>query len=144
MKATYFGKVTNGLLKITNRKNFDEHLKSFEGKEVQLILDRKKKQRGTQQNRYYWGVVVKIVKSGLKETGFNEYRSDESVSDLLKFRFLKVKEVSEYGEELERVKSTTELTTIEFEEYLEEIRQWAAEFLNVQIPLPNEELELEL
>lgn len=34
-------------------------------------------------------------------------------------------------------RSTTELDTREFEEYLERIRQWARKFLKFEIPLPN-------
>lgn len=48
----------------------------------------------------------------------------------------------ETGEVMTRVKSTTELSTVEFNDYTEKIRQWANEFLNLQLPLPNENAEL--
>jgi len=34
--------------------------------------------------------------------------------------------------------STTELDTMQFEDYLEKIRTWAKKFLNYRIPYPNE------
>jgi hypothetical protein len=34
--------------------------------------------------------------------------------------------------------STKKLTTVEFEEYLERVRRWAASFLSLYVPLPNE------
>ena len=37
--------------------------------------------------------------------------------------------------------TTKKLTTIEFNEYFEKIIQWGAEFLDVQIPYPNEMME---
>lgn len=40
--------------------------------------------------------------------------------------------------EIEYARSTTELSTIEFEKYLEDIRRWASMKLSCYIPLPNE------
>lgn len=48
----------------------------------------------------------------------------------------------ETGEEKTRIRSTTELTKIEFNTYLEEIWQWAAEYLSITIPAPNERFVL--
>jgi hypothetical protein len=39
--------------------------------------------------------------------------------------------------------STTELSTIQFEEYLDKIREFATEFLSIQIPLPNDTLTID-
>lgn len=44
----------------------------------------------------------------------------------------------ETGEVLTRVRSTTELNTIEFNEYTERIRMYANEFFSLQLPLPND------
>lgn len=43
----------------------------------------------------------------------------------------------ETGEVMTRVKSTTELTTVEFNEYTEKIRMWAGEFLKIDLPEPD-------
>lgn len=48
----------------------------------------------------------------------------------------------ETGEVMTRVKSTTELSTVEFNEYTEQIRLWSNDFLGLQLPLPNENVEL--
>ena len=42
------------------------------------------------------------------------------------------------GEKIPITKSTTELSTVEFEDYVAKIRMWAASFLSLIIPLPNE------
>ena len=39
---------------------------------------------------------------------------------------------------LMRIKGTSDLTTVEFEEFMARVRQWAGEELGVFIPLPNE------
>ena len=54
---TYFGKVENGLLKIFGRKQFDQELKEFEGKNVEIIVKKKKSKRTNAQNAYYYVLV---------------------------------------------------------------------------------------
>jgi hypothetical protein len=84
------------------------------------------------------------VRQGLIDQGFDNFRNDESVHELLKYRFLKVDESNPDGLFVERIKSTTELSTSQFMDYIAEIQRWASEFLNVYIPEPNEELMLKL
>ncbi len=36
------------------------------------------------------------------------------------------------------------MTTTDFMGYIEQIQQWSAEYLNVQIPSPNEQIQIEL
>jgi len=44
---------------------------------------------------------------------------------------------------LETIGSTTKMNTIEFSSFIEQIQQWSAEYLGVDIPSPNESLEIE-
>jgi len=45
------------------------------------------------------------------------------------------------GEVWQTIRSTTELTTIEDNDLAEELRQFASEYLSVNIPEPNEIME---
>ena len=85
-----------------------------------------RKTRSTSQNSYYWGVLVKHIS---EETGYSE---DETHAKLA-YKFLLIKD-----SKTPYVKSTTKLSTTEFEEYNEKIRQWASSFLSLSLPLPNE------
>jgi hypothetical protein len=142
MKAKYIGKIEDGRLRILNKSMFDAHIESLNGKEVSIVLDRNTKKRSNNQNAYYHGVVLPIVKAGLIDAGFENYRNNEQVHDLLKFRFLKTNENNVNGEFIERIKSTSELSTSQFMDFIAEVQKWATEFLNVYIPEPNENLEL--
>lgn len=141
MKIQIKTSVTNGKL-IRNRNLILEAINSYEGKELLITFEKPKKQRSNNQNAYYWGIVIVIIKSALKSTGNN--LSENDVHDLLRLKFLKetisIKE--ETGEVIERVKSTTELTTSQFMDYIAEIQQFAAEYFDVIIPDPNENLTL--
>lgn len=98
------------------------------------------KRRSLGQNAYYHAVVCGLILEGLKDAGYDDIESTEEVHEVLKRRFLK-KAVyhRDTGEVLEEItKSTTKLTTVEFEEYLEKCRRFASEYLGMYIPLPNE------
>jgi len=140
---TYTGTVTPDGLHLHNRKRFDKEVQEFAGKEVVVRIEKKRSKRSENQNRYYWGAVIPIVTEGLKGVGYRVTEADTHT--YLKSRFLIVTLVSELtGEILPTTGSTAQLTTTEFMEYIQEIQQWAAEFLNVYIPDPNEQTELEL
>ena len=100
------------------------------GKSIEVF-----KQRSEPENRYYWGVVVTILRNELGE------HSKYVVHEMLKSMFLKEIHHIEtvHGvKEIEAPKSTTELSTAEFEDYLTSIRQWASMELGIFIPEPNE------
>ena len=82
-----------------------------------------------------------MIKDGLRDMGYDEIKNDNQAHEILKARFLK-KTVGnpETSMVLETIRSTTELTKLEFCEYIEEIQKFGAEFLNIQIPNPNEQL----
>jgi hypothetical protein len=64
------------------------------------------------------------------------YSRDE-VHEILRGKFLSDSK-SIAGEDITFSHSTTELSTVEFEEYLSHIREWASIKLNIYIPEPNE------
>lgn len=133
---TYYGNVTlDGTLKLPGAKIRNE-VRVFTGKEIEVIFRRKRKHRSDPQNRYYWGVVVEMIRAGMKEMG--DKVTPNQVHEFLKWRFLRTQKIDEAtGEVLyEYAGSTADLSTVEFSEYVEKCCQFAAEFLGVSIPLP--------
>lgn len=103
------------------------------------------KKRSSQQNRYYFGCCLPLVKEGLQDIGYREVKTNEDAHEVLKYLFLKkVIPNEETGEVIETLGTTTKLSTTEFNEYIDQIIQWAAEYLSIQIPLPNEQLQINL
>lgn len=126
MRVLFWGEVKNGTLTLHNLTRFKNYLKSIEG-EVEVAIGKPKRLRTLQQNKYYWGVVLEVLYKQ-SEVGYTR----EEWHNALKFKFLRKEGL------LPTVESTTKLTTLEFEDYLDRIRQWAIEFLDCTIPLPNE------
>lgn len=97
--------------------------------------------RSLPQNAYYWSTVVPLVYTALRDSGFDAVRNHDDAHEVMKHLFLKVSE--QRGEVLiERVISTTELTKMEFSEYIEHITLWAWDYLQVTIPAPGQQLEV--
>lgn len=141
MKINVVSEVKNGKL-IRNRNQLSEVIASYEGQEISITVEKLKIKRSNPQNRYYWSTIIVIMQNCLKSTG-NMF-SLEDTHELLKLRFLKHSFLinEDTGECIERIKSTTELSTIEFSEYVEHIQQWCAEMFGVVIPSPNEQLTI--
>lgn len=144
---TYIGNVLpDGTIKLPKRLR-SEVGKAFAGKDVIVTFARPKKTRSSEQNRYYWGVVVRMVCEAFNEIG-NPVNADnqediQSVHEFLKRRFLQPEIfVDANGEAHEIGWSTSRLTTSQMMDYIAQIQQFAVEFLNVIIPDPGEQAEL--
>ena len=93
---------------------------------VEIIVRPFKKDRSQPQNRYYWGVVLKTIGNHLG------YTADE-MHQIFGTMFLSYEKNGRVF-----VMSTTKLTTVEFEDYLAEIKQWSAVEQQCFIPDPND------
>ncbi len=136
LKLTYFGGVSDGILKMP--KEFREQVKVFEGKRVEVTVKRVKKNRSNEQNSYYWGVVIPVVMSGLRDIGYDGLTSSE-VHDFLKNKFaINGREIinPNTGEVAKINKTTTTMSTTEMMDYIEQVTRFAAEWLNIEIPSP--------
>lgn len=96
-------------------------------------------QRTLQQNAYYWSVVVPSVKIGVEDvTG--ELQSTEAIHEMLKQKFLSKEVVhADTGKIIgSMTKSTEDLDITEFTVYLDQISQFARDYLNVEVPTSEE------
>lgn len=134
-KITATGQVTDGILKISNRRFFDADLKTMPDGSVMVTIERKSRKRSNQQNAYYWGVIIPLCKRGFNDLGHD--LNDEDTHTFLKSKFNALDIVFEdTGEVFPLGRSTTEMDTIDFMMYVEKIQQFAAEILNTIIPDP--------
>lgn len=124
--------VTNG--RLDNPDIFNEDLRHFEGKRFRLILTNDKK-RSNEQNKYWWGVVIRKIADWLR--GFGNDVTDEDVHEFLKMKYLGKKEVLINGKIFERYRSTTELNTLEFSDLKDKIQRDFAQ-KGLIIPDPNQ------
>ena len=109
-----FGKVKNGKLTLNNKDDFQNDLYKFHG-EVVLTLKELPKQKTNKQNNYYRAVIVRELAQHL---GYSENKMHE----ILKFKF--------------DIQSTTKLSQDEFQDFIDKIIRWSAQFLDFALPDP--------
>lgn len=123
-----------------NRNLVLKAIQHFEGKDVIVTFSKPKKSRSNNQNAYYWGVVLSIVQTGLLDATGELRNVNDIHYNILLPMFAPINDiVNKYTGEVinERITSSA-MTTTQFMEYILEIQKWAAEFLCIDIPSPNE------
>ena len=125
MTPIHLAEVKNGEVKYFYPDKLKTWLQQLGESKIEVIFRKRKKQRSIQQNRYLWGVPYKIVS---EDTGM----STEAVHNFFKLQFLRY-----YIGEFQTIKSTTELTPMEFNEYCDNINMFCVEKFGYSIPLPN-------
>lgn len=110
------GIVLKGKLTLDNPTRFKTLIPIFEGKKVQISVGEVKKPRSNQANKYYWSCVV-----GIPAEYFGYF--PEEMHSAFKMMFLK-----KHNEgKPDTTRSTTDLSTSEFSEYVERCKQFCAE-----------------
>jgi|WetSurMetagenome_2_1015567.scaffolds.fasta_scaffold121759_2 hypothetical protein len=112
------------------QKRFNIYLESFQPKTlVYVTIERagKNQARSDKQNNYYWGVVIELARN------FCGYTKDE-MHDAFGMMFRKMEAV----DGVPTIRSTSTMSTTEFNQYVEDCKQFAAVELGVYIPDPNE------
>jgi hypothetical protein len=122
----FTGSIKAGKLLLDRKPDFDAHLHTLEGRRVEVSVEKFKRKRTPNQNAWYWGVVLKEIS---KETGDDP----DSLHIAFKMKFSSHRTLHD----LVVPESTKTKDTIEFSEYCERVRQWANEYLHLNIPDPN-------
>jgi len=111
------------------KSDWQMNLAILQDEECEFIARKKKKKKSNKQNRYYRGVVVPYVAKAMGET-------DDRAHGYLQLEFFVYED--DQGRKYIRSTRLEDWETIEWEEKMSEIRQWASEFLNMFLPKPNE------
>jgi hypothetical protein len=112
-------------LKLNAPDYYHHALNQFKpGDYITITLTNKRPKRTVSQNNYYWGAYLPAIAA---ETG--EYDLD-ALHELFKGKFLSKESVETPWGVATKVKSTTELSVLEFSEFIEKI----AALTNIQPP----------
>lgn len=147
-KLVFFGSIKDGVIQLPKTMR-QQMLETFNGSRITVTVQRKRKKRSTEQNAYYWGAVIPAILDGLIKLGNNmqadnpEHRN--AVHEFLKNKFVHngTTFVTAHGEVFEFPASTSELSTSDFMDYLQYVKDWAFENLGVRILDPGEQAEIE-
>lgn len=100
-------------------------------------IKRVRKPRSNDQNGWLWGCIYPMLLDGLNDAGW-DFVDVEQVHDFFKAQMTADKVVNkETGEIVEFPRSTARMDTVAFSTYCERLREYAREYLNVEIPDPD-------
>ena len=135
MSGLFYGNIEGGKIRFHERGLFDKYISGFdEFDPVEIEVRKWRDTRTKQQNRYYFGVVLKLIS---KDTGFTQ----DELHQIFKTKYLTYKR--EYkGKWYAFVRTTTTLDTKEFGEYLDKIIRFVAEEFGIEIPEAGEDVVL--
>lgn len=123
--AIFYGRVLpGGLLVMERPTDYNRAIRSFAGKHVEILVRKRKTKRSSQANRYYFGVVVKLL---AEHCGYDPQEMHEALA----MRFLRIEDCPITG--APRRKHTPQTDTQEFADYVNHCIRLAAE-LGVVIP----------
>jgi hypothetical protein len=112
----------------------------LEGEEVTAVITKKKAPRSLRQNNWYNGVAIRYIREYLLETQGEKYTRDDihdwHLSKVVRPEVI-TKELMGQTIVVYKVKKTSEMSTIEFNEFKELIQAYWAE-RDLYIPDPNE------
>ena len=137
MKRLYYSKKNTH--PAGSRRLLNEMLDSLPLGDYVITITPNRKTRSTQQNAYLWGIVYPAVLFGLQDAGW-EITNEEQVHEYCKQSFAAREVINkDTGEVLSLPNSTARMQTAEFNVYVDKIKAFALEYLNITIPEPNEE-----
>lgn len=113
-------------------------IKKFSEREVEVTIQPLRKDRSSQQNRYYWGVVIPLTRAFYKENTGEEISADlMHVYHLTEILGNKIISKEIYGKDCFFVEtnSTKTMSTIEFNDFKEKIQKFYSE-KGLEIPDP--------
>lgn len=101
-----------------------------------ISVKRSRHCRSNNQNAYLWGVAYPILLTSMVREGW-ELTSVNEVHGIFKHLLTSRKVINRHtGEVVEFPASTAYMNTVEFTSYVDQIRKYAREYLNTEIPDP--------
>ena len=131
MKLSFIN--SNGTFPKAESSKVSDYMHRTKGKFIRIDYTAVKSSRSLLQNAYYWSVIVQMLS---EELGYET----DLMHSVLKQMFLPtiVSQLAGCEKDIIISKSTTDLDTVEFEEFVLQIRIWAKDFLSMSIPTPNQ------
>lgn len=102
-----------------------------------ITIKKVRKPRSNDQNGYLWGCVYPLILRGLINAGW-EFTCNEQVHEYFKKLFTSEQVINrDTGEIIEFPASTALMDTFTFKTYTDKLREYAFEYLGMDIPEPD-------
>jgi hypothetical protein len=131
--------IRGGRLRVVDPGRLAARVATWPDCEADLLLVRREAVRSREQNAWYWGVILEGIHRAIRaRSGYSRAELHEFFKARFNAREVVIVDAAGVicGEAIIGA-STRRLTRIAFSEYCEQIRQWAAETLDLDLPDPD-------
>ena len=144
-KISYIAiKDDNKPLRVVNSALLREETDRLPKGRYRLVIDKLKKNKSNSQLGWLYACIYPFVLRGLIDAGWEEITNLDQVDAYMKSLFANTEIVNRHSGEVIKVPALKrEMSTTEFSTYVEAIRQWAQSWLNVTIPDPETNIEID-
>jgi hypothetical protein len=122
--------------RIVNSKLFRQELDSLPVGRYKVTVEKYRKAKSNSQLAWLYGQIYPLVLKGLNDAGW-EFTSNDEVDEYCKSMFASREILNRHtGEIMDVPGLKRDMTTTEMMTYVDAIRDWASEYLNIIIPEP--------
>ena len=144
-KVTAIGIKEDGkAFRVINRVLLDAELSGLPKGKYRLTIEKYRKNKSNPQLAWLYGQIYPLVLKGLNDAGW-EFTSLDEVDEYCKSMFSSREILNRHtGEIMDVPGLKRDMTTTEMMSYVEAIRDWASEYLSINIPDPETNYTMEL
>jgi hypothetical protein len=142
-----FPKVSLNLYFIAGKRSLKllhDAITSFGERDLTVTVELKRRKRSIDQNSYIHALFKIFSIELIKHTGDKQF-TPTKMKGLCKTKFLLVDVCDSDGVFIgQDIRETSSLNTVECNEFIENIIQWAAQEFSIVLPYPNEQMEINM
>ena len=139
----YMGIGDGTSFRVVNSADFYRELNALKGR-YRVTVQQYRRSKSTPQLRWLYGQAYPLVLKGLNDAGW-EFTTVEEVDEYCKSMFSSREVLNRHSGEIMAVPGLKrDMTTTEMMTYVDAIRDWASEYLNIDIPEPLQQLTMEI
>lgn len=122
--------------RVVSSENFKKELNALPEGRYRISVEKYRKNKSNPQLAWLYGQIYPLVLKGLNDAGW-EFTSIEEVDEYCKSMFSSREVLNRHSGEIMDVPGLKrDMSTVEMMTYVDAIRSWAAEYLNINIPDP--------
>ena len=139
----YMGIGDGTSFRVVNSSDFYRELNALKGR-FRVTVQQYRRGKSNPQLRWLYGQVYPLVLKGLNDAGW-EFTTIEEVDEYCKSMFSSRDVLNRHTGEIIAVPGLKrDMTTTDMMTYVDAIRDWASEYLNINIPEPLQQLTMEI
>jgi hypothetical protein len=138
----FHGSITDDRrVKLSDLHGWQQFLADHAGRDIRIDITASGR-RSNKANNYYWGVVIENVRDAMRKDGV--HITPEQLHHYFCTLFIPVVVPTAHGEALTLPGRSSKLPAKEYGEFVEACIMWAWENMNIVIPEPNTQTQIEL